>query len=62
MKSFHEKLDDMLLQNKLENEDTFSLSHQLESEVKINYNLKSLMQSEFVNDIDPDVIDPELND
>lgn len=62
MRSFQEKIDDMLLQNKLENEDTLSLSHQLESEVKIKYNLKSLMKSEFVNDIDPDVINADLTD
>ena len=62
MRSFQEKIDDMLLQNRLENEDTLGLSASLESEVKINYNLKSLMKSEFVNDIDPDVIDPSLND
>lgn len=38
------------------------MSHQLKSEVKINYDMKSLMKSEFVYDIDPELIDPEIPD
>jgi len=30
--------------------------------VKINYNLKSLMKSEFVYDVDPLLTDPEISD
>ena len=52
----------MLLQNHMENEDITSMSHQMESEVKIDYDLKSLMKSEFVYDIDPEVVDPEISD
>jgi hypothetical protein len=62
MKTLQNKMDDMLLQNKVENEDHISLSHHLDSEVKIDYNLKSLMKSEQVYDIDPELIDSGLKD
>jgi hypothetical protein len=51
----------MMLENQIENEDIQSLSHQLKSEVKVNYDLKSLMKSEFVYDVDPDLVDSELS-
>ena len=54
-------MDDMLLENLYENEDTLSLSHHLDSEVQIEYNLPSLMKSEFVYDVDPELIDPEIS-
>lgn len=50
-----------MLENQIENEDIQSLSHQLKSEVKVNYDLKSLMKSEFVYDVDPDLVDSELS-
>ena len=62
MKTLADKMDDMLLENWVENEDFTSLSHQLPSEVKVDYNMSSLMKSEFVYDIDPDLVDEELND
>lgn len=46
----------------LENEDINQLSATLKSHVKINYDLKSLVKSEFVYDIDPDLIDKGLSD
>ena len=52
----------MLIENEWENEDTTSLSHQFDSQVKINYDLKSLMKSEFVYDVDPELIDPSVSD
>ena len=33
----------------------------MKSEVKVNYDLKSLMKSEFVYDVDPDLVDSELS-
>ena len=39
LKSFTQKVEDMLLQNQRENEDILSLSHQFASEVKVNYDL-----------------------
>ena len=52
----------MMLQNQRENEDFTSISHQFGSEVKVNYNLKSLMKSEYVYDIEPELINPEISD
>ena len=51
----------MMLENEIENEDLQSLSHQLQSKVKVNYDLKSLMKSEFVYDVDPELVDSELS-
>lgn len=52
----------MLLENHMENEDLNSLSHALGSNVKVKYNVKSLMKSEFVYDVDPDVQNKEMTD
>lgn len=62
LKTLEAKVDDMLLENQLENEDIISLSHQVESEVKVEYNLKSLMKSEFVYDVDPDLVNADISD
>ena len=62
MKTLADKMDDMLLENWVENEDFTSLSHQLPSEVKVDYNMSSLMKSEFVYDIDPDLVSEEVSD
>jgi hypothetical protein len=61
-KTLESKINDMLLENQLENEDNLSLSHQLKTEVKINYDLKSLMKSEFVYDVDPELNDSDISD
>lgn len=45
----------MLLENHLENNDNISLSHQMETKVNIEYNLKSLIKSEYIYDVDPDL-------
>ena len=52
----------MLMQNRNENEDFLSIGHHLNSEVKITYNLNSLIKSEFVYDVDPELINPEITD
>lgn len=62
MKSFSQKIEDMLLQNQRENEDILSLSHQFSSEVEVNYDLKTLMRSETISDIDPEVEAAEITD
>lgn len=61
-KTLEDKVIDMLLENRLENEDTIGLSHQVESEVKIEYHLKSLMRSEFIHDVDPDLVNEDISD
>ena len=62
LKTMKDKLDDMLLKNYEESNDHLSLSHQLETEVKVGYNLPSLMKSEFLNDVDPELIDSDISD
>jgi hypothetical protein len=62
LKTFQTKIEDMLIENYRENEDFISLSHQLKSEVKIDYDLKSLMKSEKINDVDPELLDEEVSD
>ena len=52
----------MLLENEKENEDFGSLSHALEANVRVNYDLKTLIKSEFVYDIEPELIDKSIND
>mmetsp|Transcript_31265 Transcript_31265/g.47845 ORF Transcript_31265/g.47845 Transcript_31265/m.47845 type:complete len:382 (+) Transcript_31265:3481-4626(+) len=61
-KTVEEKISEMMLQNERENEDITSISHQFNSEVKVNYDLKSLMKSEHVYDIEPELVDAELAD
>ena len=62
LKTLGDKLDDMLLENQESNEDTFNLSSHLESEINIEYNLQSLMKSDQVYDVDPELIDPDMSD
>ena len=52
----------MLIENYRENEDFISLSHQLKSEVKIEYDLKSLMKSEKISDVDPELVNDDISD
>ena len=61
-RSLGDKIDDMLLQNQFENEDVTSISHQMKSEIKVNYDMNSLMKSEFIYDIDPDLTNDEVSD
>lgn len=62
LKTLQDKLDDMLMQNRNENEDFTSLSHHVNSEVKVQYDLKSLMKSDTVYDVDPELNDADLTD
>lgn len=55
-------VDKMLLENEIENEDLNSLSHALRSNVKVNYDIKSLMTSEVIYDVDPDLNDGGISD
>jgi len=62
LKTLSDKIDDMLLQNRDENEDRTSLSHHLGTSVEIKYDLRSLMKSDQVYDIDPELVDAEMSD
>ena len=55
-----DKIDNMLLENEMENEDMLSLSHSLRVNVKISYDLKSLLKSDNIYDVEPDLIDVSL--
>lgn len=55
-------MEDMLIENYEQTEDHLSLSHQFDSEVKVNYNMASLMKSEFIYDVDPELVDPDFSD
>jgi hypothetical protein len=57
-----DKIDDMLIENELENEDLMSLSHALRANVKISYDLKSLLKSDNIYDVEPELIDGSLTD
>ena len=46
LKTLGDKMDDMLLENQEMNQDTFSLTDNLQSEITIDYNLKSLMKTD----------------
>ena len=41
----------------MENEDFMNVSSSLKQTVKINYDITSLLKSEFIYDIDPDLVD-----
>lgn len=61
-KTLDDKVIDMLLENKVENDDPTALSHQIDSEIKVTYNLRSLMKSEMVYDIDPELNADDISD
>lgn len=50
----------MLIENEMENEDLLSLSHALRVNVKVSYDLKSLLKSDNIYDVEPDLIDVSL--
>lgn len=53
---------DMIIENRNENEDFLSLTHFINSELEITYDLKSLMKSDIVNDIDPELNSHDITD
>jgi hypothetical protein len=52
----------MLLENEIENEDLLSLSHTLRANVKISYDLKTLLKSDNIYDVEPELVDPSITD
>lgn len=44
------------------NEDLLNVSDSMESHVQVNYDMKTLVKSEFVYDIDPEVVDQSMSD
>ena len=57
-----DKIDEKLLKNRYENEDETSLTHQFDSEVQIDVDVKGLLQNIEARPLDPEVEDPEISD
>ena len=62
MKSLQDKVDDMLLENREENDDGISLMNQFDTTIDINYDIGSLIKSQHVYDVDPDIENADLTD
>ena len=52
----------MLLQEVARNEDLLGLSGSLSNHVEVNYDLRTLVKSEFVYDIEPELVDKSITD
>jgi len=52
----------MLIENDKENEDNFNLGKTMTNRIRIDYNMKSLIRSEFIQDVDPDVANQTMTD
>jgi hypothetical protein len=51
-----DKIEDILLSEELQNQDLFDLSSAgLKTEVNVRYDMRTLVKSEFIHDIDPDL-------
>lgn len=61
-KQIWERIEEMLIQNDRENEDNFNLSKAQTNHVNVEYDMKSLVKSEFVQDVDPDLADQSMTD
>lgn len=46
----------------MKNEDLINLSSSLKQSINVNYDMKSLVKSEFVYDVEPELVDNELSD
>lgn len=57
-----DKIDSMLLENEMENEDLLSISHTHRATVKISYDLKSLIKSDNIYDVEPELVDGSITD
>lgn len=52
----------MLLDERIKNEDLTNLSSSLKQSISISYDMKSLVKSENVFDMEPELIDSEISD
>jgi hypothetical protein len=57
-----DKIEKVLLEERIKNEDLTNLSSMLKQSVTIDYDMKSLVKSEFVYDVEPELIDSEMSD
>ena len=56
-KALNEKIEDTLMQEEMRNQDLNDLSSSLKTRVNVKYDLKTLVKSELVNDIEPELLD-----
>lgn len=57
-----DKIDKVLIEERMKNEDLINLSSSLKQSVNVKYDMGSLVKSEFVYDMEPELIDKELSD
>lgn len=57
-----DKIDRVLLEYEMKNEDLYNLSTALPTSVNIQYDVKSLIKSEFVYEMEPELMDKGLTD
>jgi len=52
----------VLLEERMRNEDLINISSPLEQNIRVNYDMKTLVKSEQIFDIDPDLVDQGISD
>ena len=60
--ALQEKIENMLMLEENKNEDLHDLSSSLKTHPNINYDMKTLMRSENIYDIEPELIDKTISD
>ncbi|CDW84758.1 UNKNOWN [Stylonychia lemnae] len=61
-KKLWEKIDNVLLQDYLSSDDFLNISTVNKTDYTINYDMKSLVKSEFIYDVEPELLDSGLTD
>lgn len=61
-KQIWERIEEMLIENERENEDNFNLGSMMKNRIRLDYDMKSLMRSEFIQEVDPDVANQTMTD
>lgn len=61
MEALTEKIENMLMQEEAVNEDLLNLSDALRTHVEVKYDLRTLVKSEFVYDVDPELVDGSIS-
>lgn len=59
--ALQEKIENILMAEEMRNEDLTDLSSSLKTHVQVSYDMKTLVKSEFVYDVDPELIDKSLS-
>lgn len=62
MFKLQDKIERVLLEYEMKNEDLYNLSTALPANVNIQYDVKTLVKSEFVYDMEPELLDRGISD